>query len=346
MNSQKNSSTSVRRLRIKIFWTIFGIFTVMIISLAALFTYQTYRREVLRVSEADLAMPRPDDSNPPANIAPEDTNPANRFTETRPPKFMETMRENHLSVLELLAIALVFELIAAWLSHFLSSHLVQPVAETFSTQKQFIADASHELKTPLAVVTVNADLLAEKLPTDRHLKNILSETTKMDQLVKQMLDLSATEEIAKYHFQTANLSTAIRDEVLVFEPIAYEMSLKIKTDLDLELTFDFDALKIQQLTGILLDNAIHHAKPRSTIEVGLKRSKRHIILTVRNRGLPIPTEDRERIFERFYRADSSRRRDQNHYGLGLAIAKNIASAHHGTITAHSAKGWTEFRVEF
>lgn len=337
MNKTSHYDTSIHKFKNKIFWTIFGIFTVMIVAFAGLFTYQTYRREVRRVSDIDIVA-HPEDSD-------FSTKPP-KGAETPPPKFMETMQENHLSVLELLAIAFIFEIVAAWLAYLLANYLTKPVAETFALQKQFIADASHELKTPLTVVTVNADLLRDQLPQDRHLKNILSESARMDNLIKQMLDLSATEEAARYDFKSGNLSDVIRDEVLVFDSVAYEGNLKITTDLDPEITFDFDASRIQQLVGILMDNAIHHAEPKSIIKVVLQRSKRHIVFSVRNRGLPIPDEDCERIFERFYRSDSSRHREQNRYGLGLAIAKNIVTAHHGMIIAHSAQGWTEFRVEF
>jgi len=332
-----NHDKSVVRLQSKVFWIIWTILTVMILSLAGLFIYQTHTREVRRAKE-EWVEKVPDWQRP-------------TMGEMIPPRFDETMRENQVSLVELLGIVILFELSGTLLAYALARYVTKPIAEVFAMQNQFVADASHELKTPLAVIISNsdlleADLLEADLPDNQWLQNIQSEAVRMNEMVKQLLDLTVSGRDSDYQFIDSDLSEVVLSAVLAFESLAYEKGLKLKCDIDEGLRCSFDQLKIQQLVGILLDNAICHARPKSKIEVSLKPAKSKVLLKVRNQGIGITKGDEEKIFERFYRGDKAHNRQLNRYGLGLAIAKNIVQAHGGKIMAQSDHGWTEFVVTF
>ncbi|MCF0260393.1 MAG: HAMP domain-containing histidine kinase, partial [Erysipelotrichaceae bacterium] len=210
--------------------------------------------------------------------------------------------------------------------------------ETMRRQKQFIADASHELKTPLAVIMANAEAM-EHNPDPKWLHNIADESEKMNQLVVSMLDLARSEEEALV-LEPVNLSLLAEKECLMQEAVVFEHNMILETEIEEDLWVKADKTKAAQLITILLDNAQKHAK--SAIRVSLKREGKQAVLKVMNNGVPIPVEDREHIFERFYRGDKSRARASGRYGLGLAIAKNIALSHQSRIWADCSEGWTEF----
>ena len=225
------------------------------------------------------------------------------------------------------------------------SHLIsKPVEEVFIKQKNFIADASHELKTPLSVITASAEAL-EKNPNEKKwLNNIKNETSRMNDLVIELLDLAKTEN-NNLELSIGNLSKTVELVALSFEGIAFEKGLKLEHHIDDNITFKMDEGAIKQVVEILLDNAINHSKNKGKITISLKESN-NIELIVTNLGEEIPIGEEEKIFERFYRVDKSRNRDHNHYGLGLAIAKNIINNHSGTIKAFSSNGKTTFQVTF
>ena len=134
--------------------------------------------------------------------------------------------------------------------------------------------------------------------------------------------------------------------ILTFESLIYENNLKINYDIKDNLKLKCDSDKMKQLITILLDNAIKHSYKKSTIRVNLYKEKDNIILEVINRGEEIPKSERNKIFERFYKADKSRNRNENRYGLGLAIAKNIVTMHNGKINVTCSGGYTTFTCTF
>lgn len=244
-------------------------------------------------------------------------------------------------------IFILLEIIIIYVSNLLTKRLIKPVMESFAKQKQFIIDASHELKTPLAIITASAESLELEPKEKKWLDNIKSESERMNKLVTDLLDLAKSENMDnKVHYSVNNLSKIIEKTSLTFESLIYENKLTMENNIEDNIMFNCNPDKMKQLLGILLDNAIKHSLEESKITVSLYNDKNNIILEVKNRGDPIPKEDQEKIFDRFYRVDESRNRNNNRYGLGLAIAKNIVTSHNGKITVNCKNGYTTFKVIF
>lgn len=224
------------------------------------------------------------------------------------------------------------------LSRILTKWMLDPVEKTFEKQKQFVADASHELKTPLAVIMASAEAM-EKDMNPHWLVNIQSETGRMTKLITALLDLTKTDEM-ELNRQVTDVSFLIEKELLIHEAIIFEKGLTLEDDIDPDLYASVQPDLIVQLFTILLDNAIHHSAGR--LIVSLQKQNQDLVLRVSNNGKPIPEEEQEKIFERFYRSDASRNRSDNRYGLGLAIARNIALRHKGTLSVTSNAHLTTF----
>lgn len=240
-----------------------------------------------------------------------------------------------------------FEIIIIYFSHYLTKWLVKPVEDSFIKQKRFICDASHELKTPLSVVMASADMLDENPNETKWLNNIKSESERMNKLVINLLELAKSEDLnEKEVFNNINLSKLIETSVLSFESLAFENGIKLTYLIEENVMFNCNSDRIRELLGILLDNAIKHTIDNENINVKMYKDKDYIIIEVINKGKEINKKDREKIFERFYRADESRNRNDNRYGLGLSIAKNIVTNHKGKISVNCADGYTTFKVKF
>ena len=246
-----------------------------------------------------------------------------------------------------LLIFILLEILIIYVSNTLTKWLTKPAIEAFSKQKQFVVDASHELKTPLAIITASAESL-EMEPTEKKwLDNIKSESERMNKLVTDLLDLAKSENMEiKEKYNINNLSKIIEKTSLTFESLIYENKLEIEDNIDKDIMFSCNPDKIKQLLGILLDNAIKHSTKNSKITVNLYKDKNNIILEIKNKGKEITKEDQEKIFDRFYRVDESRNRSDNRYGLGLSIAKNIVTSHNGKIFVNCKNGYTTFKVIF
>ena len=251
------------------------------------------------------------------------------------------------SLLISLALFAGLELLYVLIAWKISCSITKPVAESFEKQKQFIADASHELKTPLSVIIASADALESNPAETKWLSNIKSESDRMSKLIADLLELAKTEEVNdRSEFAVSNLSKTVEMSALTFESVMFEKGIVLNDDIEDGIELYMNTYKIKQLMSILLDNAIKHSDAGGEIGVTLKRHTKDVRLTVSNQGEGIPKGDEERIFERFYRADASRNRNENRYGLGLAIAKNIAAAHSAQISAKSENGKTTFTVIF
>ena len=231
-------------------------------------------------------------------------------------------------------------------SGLLTRRITQPVAESFERQKQFVADASHELKTPLAVIIASADALESNPTEPKWLDNIKSESDRMSRLIADLLELAKTEEVDdRAQFTVGNLSKVTEKTALTFESVMFEKGVSLEANIQEGIALSMNEDQIRQLLSILLDNAVKHSERGGVISVSLVKEK-DIVLQVTNQGEGIPAGEEEKIFERFYRADAARNRSDNRYGLGLAIAKNICEAHRGTISAKSDNGCTTFKVVF
>ena len=237
------------------------------------------------------------------------------------------------------------ELIVYFISKKITKWIIKPAVESFNKQKDFIADASHELKTPLAVIMASADELKSDKKNTKYIENIKFESDRMNKLITGLLDLSKLEnETNINNYKEENISKIVEKISLTFEGIAFENNLNIESDIEKNIMFKCSKDEIEKLISILLDNAIKHSYKESVIHINLFKEKNSIIIEVKNNGDPINPGDEEKIFERFYRADKSRNRDANRYGLGLAIAKNIVTNHNGFIKASSSDGITTFKI--
>ena len=230
-----------------------------------------------------------------------------------------------------------------FLSVFLARKIVAPLEESYQKQKQFISDAGHELKTPVSVVNANAELLSRELGENQWLQNIQYENQRMGLLVGQLLDLARTENVTP-QMEYIDFSRLVAGEALPFESVAFEKGLVLNSNITNGIAVEGNSTQLKQLVSILLDNAIRHSKPDGEVRLTLTKDHGIAEISVINKGDEIPAEHRERIFERFYRMDTARNGEDQHYGLGLAIAKAIVDAHHGHIGVHCYDGLVEFRV--
>ncbi len=229
---------------------------------------------------------------------------------------------------------------------FLSRWVVKPVQLAFNRQKQFIADASHELKTPLTIIITNAEVLENSLPGNKWLNYILEQSGRMKMLINNLLELArldANNERKSFH--TFDLSKTIRNSALSFESLAYEYGKKYTMEITDALSLYGNEENIKQLVTILLDNAFKYSDEKGIITITLSRFGDRKQLLVHNTGKGIDFKDQNHVFERFYRSDNSRSRQSGGYGLGLAIAESIVKAHKGHIMVKSdGKSYTEFSV--
>ncbi len=240
----------------------------------------------------------------------------------------------------------LLELLIFLVSRKITNWIIKPVEESFEKQKQFIADASHELKTPLAVIMASSEALESNPNESKWLENIKSESDRMNKLIADLLELAKSEAVDdKSEFALGNLSKTIEKSILTFEGIMFEKGITLDYSIDENIELEMNEYKIKQLVSILIDNAIKHCDENGKITVNLKNEK-DIVLTVSNTGEGIPKGEEAKIFERFYRADEARNRNENRYGLGLAIAKNIALSHNADISASSENGTATFKTVF
>ena len=230
-----------------------------------------------------------------------------------------------------------------FLSVFLARKIVAPLEESYQKQRQFISDAGHELKTPISVVSANAELLSRALGDNQWLQNIQYENERMGLLVGQLLDLARTENVTP-QMEYIDFSRLVAGEALPFESVAFEKGLALNSNITNGITVEGNSTQLKQLTSILLDNAIRHSKPDGEVHLTLTKDHGIAELSVINKGDEISPEHRERIFERFYRMDTARNGEDKHYGLGLSIAKAIVDAHHGHIEVNCYNGLVEFHV--
>ena len=224
----------------------------------------------------------------------------------------------------------------AWL---MIRRMVKPVEVAFTRQKQFVSDASHELKTPLAVISANAEVLEQEIGENEYLGYIRSEVRRTDSLVRNLLTLARMDQgRTKAAMKEFDLSRAVLDVALPFESTVYEAG---KT-LDMEIPDGIDCVgdeeMIKQLAVILLSNALKYSDEHGVIRISLAARGKQRELRVFNTGNPISKEDQEHIFDRFWRADAAHGRETGGHGLGLAIAKTIVEAHRGKITVESREG--------
>ena len=242
--------------------------------------------------------------------------------------------------------SIVSFIIAYTISKKVSNMIVKPVKETIESQKRFISDASHELKTPLAVIEANADVLESNIGKSKWMEYIQSEIASMDKLINNLLFLAKAENVKELkEKENFDLTQEVKMTASMFESMAYERKVKIEDKIEENVNFNGNKEDIKQVLSVLIENAIMHTKENGKIVVELNKEKGTTVLQVSNEGEEIPKEEREKIFERFYRVDKSRNRKEKRYGLGLAIAKTIVvEGYNGKIGVDCKDGLTTFKV--
>ena len=227
----------------------------------------------------------------------------------------------------------------------ISKFLVKPVEETFEKQKQFISDASHELKTPLAIIEANADVLEGEIGNNKWMNYIQNEIQSMDKLINDLLLLTKIENVDNIQeYKIFDVSKEVEMIVAMFESMAYEKNVNISSKIQENIMLNGYKEDIYHVLSTLIDNAIKHTLPKENVVIELFKIKNEMILQVKNEGKEIPECERKKIFERFYRIDKSRNRNEKRYGLGLAIAKSIVKKYNGNIKVSYKDGFTIFKV--
>ena len=237
------------------------------------------------------------------------------------------------------------------ISLLLSGLAVKPVKRAWEQQKQFVADASHELKTPLTVIMANNNIMMSHKDStvadeQQWLESTDEEAQHMKKLIENMLFLAKSDaDEIKPVMSDVDFSDIVEGCALNFEPVAFEKDIMIETDIAENVTLKGDATQLNQLAHILTDNAVKYGESGTTVTIRLKKHGDKKEFSVNNLGAPIPPEDLEHIFDRFYRAEKSR--TTKGYGLGLSIAQRIAESMNGKITVESNKeNGTTFTVKF
>ena len=228
----------------------------------------------------------------------------------------------------------------------LSRRALRPVAKSLEKQKSFITNASHEIKTPLAIISANTEVIELTQGASEWTDSTKKQVQRLGDLVRDMLLLSRMEEDrVKRVFVDFSLSDAVAETIRTFQPLAQARGLEMRVSLQDGLTLRGEEAGIRQLVSILMDNAIRYAREQSGIEVRLSAQGRYAVLEVANPCDPFP-EDLNALFDRFYRAEPSRSRDTGGTGIGLSVARAVAEAHRGRIAAQRVgEDIIRFRVQ-
>jgi two-component system, OmpR family, sensor histidine kinase CiaH len=229
------------------------------------------------------------------------------------------------------------------MSLYFANRAIKPIAEAWEKQKQFVADASHELKTPLAIINANSDaLLANQEETVKSQKKwldyIKAETGRMTKLINYLLYLAKAETASIPTLYTAfNISNVVNSVILSMEAIAFEKGIRLSHTVGPDIIAKVDPEQIRQVVVILLDNAIKYTDEKGHINIFLKKMKRQVVFSIENSGQGIKKKDLPRIFDRFYRVEPSRTSENGGFGLGLSVAKAIMDRMGGKINATSVE---------
>lgn len=215
---------------------------------------------------------------------------------------------------------------------FLSRFITAPAEQAILREKQFISDASHELKTPLGAISINAQALAAQDKDNLYLNNIIKESERMKRLIERLLTLSKLEEQPNNNHSKISFSEAVEEIALTYESVAFEKGIKYNYNIDKDINISANRDEISELVEILVDNAIKNTEKDGEIFVECHAVKNKALLEVKNTGKGIDEKDIPFVFERFYTTDSSR--NSGSFGLGLAIAKSIVLRHKGEISVY------------
>lgn len=251
----------------------------------------------------------------------------------------------------LLSVGIIMLIVIFLISLYFANRAIKPIAEAWERQKQFAADASHELKTPLSIINANYDaLLANQEETIKSqlkwLGYIKIGTDRMTKLVNDLLSLAKMDDVNfPIHKVPFNLSSAINDVILSMEAVVAEKGIRLTCSIRPEIIVKSDPERIKQAITILFDNAVKYTDKNGQIDISLNKLKRHVAFSIKNSGKGISKQDLPKIFDRFYRVDPSRTQETGSYGLGLSIAKTIIERLGGEIYGESVENeYTTFTI--
>lgn len=234
-----------------------------------------------------------------------------------------------------------------WISIMLASMALKPVEESWAKQKQFVADASHELKTPLSVIMANTEIIASHGSDTvdsqmRWIDNTRQESERMAELIASLLFLAKNDDGLKVSMSNVDLSDCVAATVLSQDAVFFENGKKFNNSLAHNITVYGNEAQLKQLFTILLDNADKYSTDEGNISLDMSTNGRHVVVTVANDSEPLTDDQLSHLFDRFYTVDESRNSRGN--GLGLSIAKTIVDTHGGSINVAYADGRTTFTV--
>ena len=219
-----------------------------------------------------------------------------------------------------------------------SGKAIEPTIRNIEKQKQFITDASHELKTPLTVIATSQKVLAMDVGKQKWIDKTLDQVDKMRDLVNEMVTLSRLdEERGEVFYDSFNVSEAVAETVESFRDHALAAGHELQLEIEPDLMFTGDQMSVRRLISVLADNAVKYASADSAIRMTLSSTRKGIKITSENGCEPISAEDLDRLFDRFYRVDKSRSRQSGGFGVGLSIARGVCEAHGGSIRAESPR---------
>ena len=234
-----------------------------------------------------------------------------------------------------LTVGILISIVLFILIFIVSGYVIRPVAKSMDQQKQFISNASHELKTPITVISATIDIIGSKKGEDCWTECIREQAKKMQHLVLELLDLSRLLEVntARKYFAENDISRIVSNSLLYFESLFFETEKLLNQNIEEDIRLQCDETKISQLVGILVDNSLKYSDDKSEIKFTLTKENDSAIIRCSNICSEISSGDVSRLFERFYRSDNDRIHEQEGFGLGLSIAQAITELHGGTIKA-------------
>ena len=228
-----------------------------------------------------------------------------------------------------------------------SKRAIDPVVRSAQQQKQFITDASHELKTPITVIATSLKVLEMEVGEHKWIEKSKAQTERLRDLVNSLVTLSRMdEEESPLKLERFSVSEAVEETVESFLDFARSEDRELLSDVTPGLVYCGDEYAVRQLVSILLDNAIKYAPAGTSISLSLNRGKRGVVIRSVNQCEPVSSDDLDKLFDRFYRTEQARGMAAGGFGVGLSIARGIAQGHHGSIRAGCPRsGVIEFVAE-
>lgn len=229
--------------------------------------------------------------------------------------------------------------VVSLLLYILSARIVRPISDSYEKQRQFITNASHDLKTPITIIDADMDVLEMDHEENEWLLDIRKQTKRLSELIQELVFLSRMDEKEnRFPMIDFPISDVVEETAQSFETLAISQEKVFTMQIQPMLSYCGDAKTIRRLVTILLDNALKYSNEKGTITISFEKTDHALKLIVHNTCTPIAKEDMKHLFDRFYRGDKSRNSQTGGHGIGLSIAKAIMDTYNGTIQATTKDG--------